>query len=319
MGQPEHISSVLPRAFEELGCSLDDEASWLALRRSGVGASEIAVVLGASEWESLLELYYRKLPDAEPENDTERDGDEWLLWGRLLEDSIRAELCKRAGVKLTKRGVLYRSTVHPWALATPDGVTEALEPVETKNLAFGYDSEEWAVSIPEKYLLQCQQQMLVLGADRCLFGALLWGSRLIWEWVPRDERQIARIVAGGEKFWGHVQRQEPPLSDGHPGARRLLGKRATVANAVELFDQEIADDLRVWKDSDAKLSEARALVKKLTRHRDEAADHIAQKMGAYRHGHTATGWQFRWETQRRRGYTVEATEFEQFKITPPKY
>lgn len=319
MGEPELVGAVLPRVFEELCSSADDESKWLEMRKLGIGASEIAVVLGASSWESNLELYYRKLPDAPVENDNEDTGSEWLQWGRLLEDAIRAELCERAGVSLTKRNTLFRSTLHPWALATPDGLTVDGEPVETKNISYGYDPEEWALSIPEKYLLQCQQQMLVLGADRCLFGALLWGSRLIWEWVPRDEHMIRRIIAGGERFWGHVQRQDPPLSDGHPGARRALGARATVANSVELFEPEIEDDLRVWKEKSKALADARAEVRRLERHRDEAADHIAQKMGAYRNGHTVTGWQFRWETQRRRGYTVEATQFEQFKINPPKY
>src|SRR5690606_18938789 len=164
---------------------------WLTHRNGGVGASEIAILLGASDWGSNLELYYRKLGELKDE----RSDNELMLWGRLLESAIRDETARRADVQLAEAPCrLLRSTEHPWAIATPDALTTDLEPVEVKNLSHGYDPEGWAEQIPEKYYLQCQHQMLVVGAQRCLFGALLWGSKLLWEWVPRDEMAIRRII-----------------------------------------------------------------------------------------------------------------------------
>jgi putative phage-type endonuclease len=307
----------LPRPFEVVVDSDEERDRWLEARCSGIGASEIAVILGASEWESLLELYYRKIGEA-PEDETSDHEDEWLFWGRALEDKIRAELCRRAGVELVQVGTLLRSTEHHWALATPDGLTADGEPVETKNISWGYDPEEWAEQIPEKYYLQCQQQMLVTGARRCLFGALLWGSRLIWEWVPRDEHTIGRIVAAGSKFWRHVERREPPLSDGHPGARKLLGKLAVAENEIELYEPEIEQHLATYQEADVELAEIRKQERTTKKRRDAAADAIAQRMGTHRKAFTATGWSFRWETVRRAGYTVAPSEFEQLKIKAPK-
>jgi putative phage-type endonuclease len=300
--------------FEVLGNAADEEA-WKSLRREGIGASEIAIVMGASSWESILKLYLRKLGEIGEEDE---DGDEWLMWGRLLEDKIRAELCRRAEVNLVHRNVLLRSTRHRWALATPDGLSDRDEPVEAKNIAWGYDAAEWEKSIPQNYYLQCQQQMLVSGAPRCLFGALLWGSRLIWEWVPRDEQTIQRIVTVGSQFWARVERREEPPSDGHPDARQILASRATVANAVELFEPEIRSELEVWAESESELKEVRARERVLKRHRDAAADQIAQKMGSYRRGFTSTGWQFEWETVKRRGFTVAPVERDDLKIRAPK-
>jgi putative phage-type endonuclease len=300
--------------FTVIGDSADEKV-WLKARTTGIGASEISVLLGASEWESNLNLYYRKIGEA-PDDDNEES--EWLFWGKALEDKIRAELCRRAGVELIHEGVLLRSNLHHWALATPDGLTTDGEPVESKNIAWGYDATEWAEQIPENYYLQCQQQMLVTGASRCLFGALLWGSKLIWEWVPRDEQAIQRIIAAGQRFWRQVEKREPPLSDGHPGARRILGKLAVVENKLELFEPEIDHHLAEWDDYDHRLAEIRAEERAIKKARDAAADAVAQKMGAHRKAFTVTGWAFEWSTQSKRGYTVAPTEVELFKIKRPK-
>jgi len=221
-------------------------------------------------------------------------------------------------VSIAQTNVLLRSTEHRWALATPDGLTKDVEPVETKNIAWGYDPDEWAQQIPEKYYIQCQQQMLVTGAPRCLFGALLWGSRLIWEWVPRDSTTIGKIISAGRTFWGHVERREPPMSDGHPNARKLLGNRANDNAGIELYDNDIGDYLHEYRTSDAELKKIRAAEKRAKRQRDAAADAIAQKMGAHRAGFTATGWSIKWQTVERRGFTVDPTSYEQLKISPPK-
>ena len=305
----------------EVVCTTENESEWKRLRASGIGASEIAIVLGESSWESNLDLYARKADYEFSDPDTEEDPfseNEWLFWGRKLEEEIRSELCARAGVTLAQRNVMLRSTVHRWALATPDGLTGDGEPVEAKNMAWGYDAEEWAERIPEKYYLQVQQQMLVTGARRALFGALLWGSKMIWEWVPRDEAAISRIIAGGSHFWGHVERREPPLSDGHPGARRVLGRLAVVPRPLELFESDINAELTEWLEADVELARVRAEARKAERRRDAAADHIAQHLGAHRKAFTVTGWMFHWQTIERRSFTVEATKFEQFKIDAPK-
>lgn len=272
--------------------------------------------MGASQWASILELYYAKTGEYEPEGNA--TDDEWLLWGRRLEGEIRAELCQRAGVEIMLTGPHLRSLSHRWALATPDSLLTTEEPVEAKNISWGYNPEEWAESIPEKYYLQCQQQILVTGAQRCLFGALLWGSRLIWEWIPRDETTIARIIKAGSEFWRRVEARDPPLSDGHPGARKVLGRLAVVEHDVELFEGDIEQHLIDWRDADTELSRVRKHERAEKAKRDAAMDAIAQRMGSHRRAFTATGWAFRWESVRRNGYTVEPNEYEQFRINAPK-
>jgi predicted phage-related endonuclease len=94
-------------AYEFIGTEGDSRESWLARRRSGIGASEIAVVLGASGWGSILGLYYKKLDGEDPIED---EPEEHQRWGNLLQDAILGELAHRAGVEIAAREPHLRST-----------------------------------------------------------------------------------------------------------------------------------------------------------------------------------------------------------------
>jgi putative phage-type endonuclease len=300
----------------EIVCNTADREAWLAHRGTGVGASEIPILLGESEWGSNLEMYYQKRGEL-PEQIREQN--EAMLWGLLLEAAIVKELSGRAGVLLLDSPArLLRSIEHQWAIATPDALTVEGEPVEVKNLSHGFSADEWAEQIPEKYLLQCQHQMLVTGAQRCLFGALLWGSKLVWEWVPRDEVRIRRIVKVGAEFWDCVESGEPPRSDGHPNARKALAQQATDDEPVELYESEVGDLLSEYESAKVAQEQADAAAKKAKRQADAAKDELAKALGAHRSGVTSSGWTLRWKATERRGYTVEPTTIQQFEIKPPK-
>jgi putative phage-type endonuclease len=69
---------------------------WLAARRTGIGGSDIAAILGLSPWRTPLDVYRDKVDGAEqPETEAMR-------WGRLLEDVIAREYAVRAGVRIQR-------------------------------------------------------------------------------------------------------------------------------------------------------------------------------------------------------------------------
>jgi len=296
-------------------CDSHDRETWLSYRATGIGASEIAGVLGASSWESPLTVYRGKV-DPPPH----RDDEEWMQWGLLLEPAIRAELGRRAGVTFDaeRSGWMLRSTAHPWATATPDEVTTDGEPCEVKNLAWGYDPEEWEAGIPEKYRLQCQHQLLVTGAARCLFGALLHGQRLVWEWIARDEDTIRRIVVAGAEMWRRIQEHDEPPSDGHPRDRELLARGDHSADAVEVSRIDADPLVEEWLDAKEAQAKADAAAKAAKQRTEAAANRIAQLLGTAKAGRTYDGWSFEWGTYRRKAFMQPAIEKPQFKIKEPK-
>jgi hypothetical protein len=90
---------------------------WYELRRQGITASEIAIVLGISPYGSPFSLYWQKL------NDWRDDGNAYTSAGRHLEDAIAdwwmAE-CDPLENLFAVPGGLYAHRERPWQLATPD-------------------------------------------------------------------------------------------------------------------------------------------------------------------------------------------------------
>ena len=100
----------------EVVCRADDPR-WLEHRKSGIGASEAAGLIGASPWISQLELYALKT-GAKPPKDL--SGVEVVDWGHRLEPVIITAFRDRTGRFVDHGGLLLRSKRHPWALATLD-------------------------------------------------------------------------------------------------------------------------------------------------------------------------------------------------------
>jgi putative phage-type endonuclease len=98
------------------------EGEWLAARRKGVTASEIAVLMGLSPYSSPYALYHQKLGILQADEDQavfER--------GRVLEPYV-AEKFAAAHPEFSVEGdgrALYAHRERPWQLATPDRLVRA--------------------------------------------------------------------------------------------------------------------------------------------------------------------------------------------------
>src|SRR5690606_16880012 len=70
-----------------------------AVRRSGIGSSDAAVVAGLNRWKTTLDLYLEKRGLVEPEPASEA-----AEWGTILEPTILREFARRNGVNVVGRG-----------------------------------------------------------------------------------------------------------------------------------------------------------------------------------------------------------------------
>lgn len=254
----------------EIVCTADDRERWLGERQGGIGASEIAMVLGEAPkaWGGAFALYARKVGAYERDlSDVEA-----VFWGNKLEAPILEAYQERTGRRTRKDGLLLRSKAHPWALCTLDGRTWSAAndvapwPLEVKNVST-FKAEEWMDGPPPHYFLQVQQQMLVTGESKATIAALLGGQRLVWADVPRDETTIRRIIYHGERFWRRVQERDVPAPDGTEETRkalaalyptgegiivlpgtaldaadeleRLKAERKTIADRIDLLENEV--------------------------------------------------------------------------------
>jgi putative phage-type endonuclease len=301
-------------AFTTLGSSRDRER-WLQLRQSGIGASEIAAVLGESPWLSAIELYAQKIGQA-PAREEEP---EWIYWGNRLEPAIVAGYQDRTGRPVEHQSALLRSSAHPWAMCTLDALTTDGRdgdpwPLEIKNVGVT-KAHEWEDGPPRHYALQLQHQLLVTGAPRATAAALIGGQRLVWCDVERDEIEIRRIIHAGRIFWTEcVEKGICPKPDGSDSAKRALGALYRDTPTPESFVHLPGTLI----DADTELCEmkktARVLHDRIAALENEIKAHIATA----EHGVLPNGTVYSWREQSRAEHVVKASKFRVLRRHAPR-
>ena len=177
-----------------------DRASWLAARRQGVGASDIAGIMGISPWTTPFQVWASKVSDLPEVMD-----DEAMKWGRILEDVILNEWARTTAVTIRERGPLIRNIKNPIMLATPDALPSYPAVVEVKNIA------DWSwTEPPVHYLAQVQWQLAVTGYEVGDLVVLHAGRHLEHYEVKADPEAQARMIEAATEFWGYVEANEPP-------------------------------------------------------------------------------------------------------------
>ncbi|WP_298236526.1 YqaJ viral recombinase family protein [uncultured Azohydromonas sp.] len=175
-----------------------------ALRRTGVGASECAAALGLSPYQTRFELYQVKRGEApEPEDNLA------MRFGLAAEPFILSEFQRAHPDDLLvvapdtmRRGRLF-AHLDAWV---PGRFTVQAKTARTRN---GW-GESGSSDIPQHYLLQVQQELLLSG-EAVSFVPVLFGGADYDEFVVEADRELQELIEDGiADFWALVERGEPP-------------------------------------------------------------------------------------------------------------
>jgi putative phage-type endonuclease len=252
---------------------------WHELRRAGVTASEIAVVMGISPYESPFSLFWQKV------NDWRWGGNEYTGVGSHLEDAIAdwwmAECDPIENLQMAPAG-LYAHPDRPWQLATPDRLLFASQCVcfaegdvlcsclpgdgpllallECKWVAQSWDGwgEQGTDEVPVYYRAQALWQLDTLGVDE-VHIAVLGPTGFRAYLVRRDEDDLTVMRAAGAAFMRQLEDGEAPDLDGHS---------ATISALQRLHPSLGEGDVEVPVELAERYRLARA-------DRDEAKDRVA--------------------------------------------
>lgn len=181
---------------------------WLENRRRGIGASDIAAVLGISQWTTPLELYLDKRGELPP-----KEEDPVLRRGRRLEPMVLEFYAEETGHAVTRQQDRVIGT-EPWMMATLDGFdSTARAPVEAKTVnAFAAQEfgDSWSDEVPLAYAAQCHWQMMLTGADTGYLAALIGSDDFRIFEIRRDKELEQLLVARARDFWKRVTDGTPP-------------------------------------------------------------------------------------------------------------
>jgi putative phage-type endonuclease len=228
---------------------------WFDRRRQGIGASEVAAVMGISPWESPFSLYWRKVNGWEYEPSAEME------WGNRLEDAIAAKFQDGHPDEILTPGQLVVGP-EPWILATPDRVVSGLVPEELRcwrvpdeappatydhavlELKTAHSADGWGEpfsdDVPVHYRAQVQWQMLCVDVVYATIAVLIGGSDYREYTVLRDDRDLRVMVEHGRRFMARIANGDPPPIDDHAATL------ATVKRLhPDLDDNEVEVDSRI--------------------------------------------------------------------------
>lgn len=190
-------------------------------RAGGLGASEIAAVVGLNPWRSAHDVWLVK------RGLVTEAGNVHTRMGQRIEACILDEYRESTGATLTFPGTVVHAR-EPWMLATPDAFVEAeRRNVEVKNVgwrsALHWGEEEDA--IPDYYRPQVAWQLEVLDVDEAHVAAWIGGSDFRIYTVRRNASLAEVLIEAGRRFWfDYVLTGKHPPIDGSNGARRMLAE-----------------------------------------------------------------------------------------------
>jgi len=292
---------------------------WLAVRRRGIGGSDVAGILGMSRFTSPLGVYLDKLGEIEDDGASEA-----AEWGNLLEPVIAAKFAREHPTDLDVRpspGVLAHPD-RPWQIvnvdrllapdvdAEPDGVLE----VKTANQWLAGDWDPDAEQIPAPALLQVHHEMAVTGATYAWLAALIGGQHFVQFRVDRDEEMVERLAELEGRFWhDHVLARVPPPIDGSTATSDLLGRLYDVEpEAIAVLDPAEFLPLR------NAYREAKTAEKAAEEHATAIANQLKALLGPKEIGVLDGQPVVTWKSINRAGYTVAPTTFRKLHLPKEK-
>ncbi len=198
---------------------------WHAVRKSGIGGSDIATICGLNPWTSPLEIWLKKTGQPVPPR-VDEILSEAAEMGHELEPVTARRFTKNTGLPIYENPGTLRLPDIPWALVNLDRTTEeaGLPGVVELKSRSSYALNDWLDEPPVDVQVQVQWQLMVTGWSFGYTAALIGGQRTIVHRLERDERLIDNLLAIAAEFWGWVETGVRPPLDGSHATGQLLDR-----------------------------------------------------------------------------------------------
>jgi len=198
---------------------------WVALRRSGLGATDAAVVTGRSPFASPFDKFAEMQGTTVPKIATDA-----MRWGMLLEPIVAVTWADDHERKV--RANRYTYWLEPGVYSHYDydlvptkgqPVTEILEVKTASQYAARDWGEQETDQVPEAYAIQAQHEIMVRpGIVRCHLAVLIGGQKLQSYVIDRDDEMIEDLLRIERRFYADAIRGIPPDMDGSEAATEYL-------------------------------------------------------------------------------------------------
>lgn len=274
----------------------------LIQRRSFIGASEIACLVGISPHGNAHSVWSSKMGLQVDSPSKEMEAGNWL------EPAIAAWYVHETGYQVASFG----SVVHPkysFMGCTPDLCIFGERRIAQIKLVGNWMASLWEEDVPDYVQLQVQQEMEVCDVDVCDVVALIGGTDLRIMPIQRDREIGGYLVKICEDFYRDfvLTREMPPVDASEHAANALKARYARDKIGMLSATPETDRLARAWLAADERLGEVEAERKLIT-------NQLKSIIGDAR-GIEGDFYRVNWKTNATgaRPFTLKAIEMKKFR------
>lgn len=249
-----------------------DRAQWISLRRSYIGGSDAAAVVGLNPYVSAYSLWCEKkgiTPDFA--------GNLATAVGEYLEEFIAKRFEEDTGKKVRRNNFCIFNEDYPWAMADIDrelvGEDAGLECKSTSALNL---KQYKGGSFPAKFYVQCVHYLAVTGKQRWYLAVLIGNNDFKVFTIERQDvlEDIDALMAAEKDFSVTMQGDTPPAMDGSEATDAALRQQGLSAD----LDEETVIDLTEREELLDEYFAKKALAEQLTKEADAIKQQLMQDM-----------------------------------------
>lgn len=275
-------------------------------RRTGVGGSDAATILGINPYQDAYGLYLDKRGEAPPEDEDFLK--ESRYWGSVLEAPVADRYAEETGYKIQKSNQLIRSKDNDFMIANID------RKVVGEEMRIGFEaktaarSEGWGESgsdeIPAYIMCQCQHYLAVTNYDYWDLAVLI-GNRDYRQYrIAPIDGIINQLIEAEEEFWDRVQAGVAPEPNWQSAATTRLLKDLYPGTNGEVV--QLPDVAQKYQDVMDDANEQKLIYEKVVA---GCKNRIAMLMGEASVGLLSDGTAITRKQQKRKEFVSPASEF----------
>jgi putative phage-type endonuclease len=285
-------------------------AEWLQERKTCIGGSDAAAILGYSHYRTALDVYADKVSDEPSDHDNKV-----LRFGRDVEAAIANLYEYETGREVMDLGgtLITRHPDMPWLGVTLDRVTAEIgeiivsNPLQLKHVSrFDCTAEEYKIDPILEHQIQVQLEIFCTQEEWGALGAMFPGYQLVEVDMGLNERFIDSALPKFEAFWRCVENREPPPVQSerdlkaikqiwHKSTPKLISLPSDVTRIVDSWLAHKADRL----EAEEKIEHCEA--------------QLIEKMKDATTGQIQGGGFLTLKTTKKKGHTVPPSEFRQLR------
>jgi len=217
--------------------------AWLKFRKSGIGASDIAAIIGISPFKKAIDVYNEKLDLAPPQ----------FISNAMLRGTVYEGEARDKHNKVNNRNfqpIVVQHDEFDYFYASLDGFDEDTQEILEIKTPTNRELLKWTAQgyMRDYYMVQVQWQLFITGAKIAIFAAYWPESEEMYEIIiDRDDEHIERLKEAAVDFWVQLSSRIEP--EDHTKHIEL-----EFPDHLEKF-VEYRTYQKIYKEADAKMKE----------------------------------------------------------------